>query len=271
VNSQKGQALPIALVILAAGILIIAPFLDYASSNVTGSQTYGQSITEQYSADAGVEYAIWSLQNGELDVPEFALNNNTVNVTVESEGEGSYKITSVASGDDGSSITIEAYVNNITIYFTDGAELSHGDVIGGNAYVEGNLELNADAQIRGNAYVDGDLTLNFNAEITGYVIATGDIVLNAEAVIGGDICVGGDLILNARAVIQGNVYAAGNVELHNRARIEGDVHAGGYIILDVPPGVTPVGGDYPLPYEGCPLPALGDVDILSWQITSQSS
>lgn len=268
-NNQKGQVLPVALLALAAGILVIAPLLSQASSSLTGSRIYGQAITEQYSANAGAEYAIWHLQNGELEVPEFTLNSKTVNVTIENEGGGIYQITSTATSDDGSSTTIKAYVNNITIYFPDGAELSHGEVIGGNAYVEGNLELNADAQIGGNTYVDGDLTLNSNAEITGYVIATGDVVLNDEAVIGGDVCVGGDLILNARAVIQGNAYVAGNVELHNRARIEGDVHVGGYIILDVPPGVTPIGGDYPLPYEGCPLPALGSIEILSWQITSQ--
>jgi hypothetical protein len=60
-NSERGQALPLALLVLAAGTLIIAPFLSHASSNLIGSRIYGQVITEQYSCDAGVEWALWRL------------------------------------------------------------------------------------------------------------------------------------------------------------------------------------------------------------------
>ena len=65
-NNEKGQALPIALLVLAVGSLIIAPTLGQASSTLTGSRVYGQKITERYSADAGVEHAIWNLTNGDL-------------------------------------------------------------------------------------------------------------------------------------------------------------------------------------------------------------
>ncbi len=64
-NSQKGQVLPLALVALAIGILTIAPFLSHAGSSIIGSRIYQQSISEQYSADAGVEHAIWHLQSGD--------------------------------------------------------------------------------------------------------------------------------------------------------------------------------------------------------------
>jgi len=60
-NSERGQALPLALLVLAAGTLIIAPFLSHASSNLIGSRIYGQVITEQYSCDAGVEWGLWRL------------------------------------------------------------------------------------------------------------------------------------------------------------------------------------------------------------------
>ena len=274
-NSQKGQALPIALVILAAGILIIAPFLGYASSNVTGSQTYGQSITEQYSADAGVEYAIWSLQNGELDVPEFALNNNTVNVTIEYEGEGSYKITSVASGDDGSSITIEATVL-ITLGFFDGDytifdgnfSLGKGDIHTGDIYVKGDIQLDQGAVINGSVYAEGDIQLDQGAVINGNVYAQGNVHLDQGATINGDICAEKDVQLDQEAVINGNVYAQGNVHLDQGATINGDVYAGGDVQLDQGATIT---GDYPLPYEGCPLFDPASIDILTWEITPQSS
>ena len=104
--SEKGQALPLVLVALAVGMLLIAPFLVHASSSLIGSQIYGQVITEQYSADAGVEYAIWSLQSGksevpedeELKLPEFTINNRIVNVTITDEGGPIYQITAIATG-----------------------------------------------------------------------------------------------------------------------------------------------------------------------------
>jgi hypothetical protein len=60
-NSQRGQALPLALLVLAAGVLIATPFLGHASSTMIGSRTYAEVITEQYSCDSGVEWALWRL------------------------------------------------------------------------------------------------------------------------------------------------------------------------------------------------------------------
>ena len=61
-NSEKGQALPLALLVLAVGTLVIGPFISHASSNLIGSRIYGQVITEQYSCDAGIEWALWRLK-----------------------------------------------------------------------------------------------------------------------------------------------------------------------------------------------------------------
>lgn len=61
-NSEKGQALPLALLALAVGMLVISPFMRHASISLISSQTYGQAMTEQYSADAGVEHAIWRVK-----------------------------------------------------------------------------------------------------------------------------------------------------------------------------------------------------------------
>ena len=60
-NSEKGQALPLALLVLAVGMLVIPPFVGHASSSLIGSRIYGQAISEQYSCDAGVEWALWRL------------------------------------------------------------------------------------------------------------------------------------------------------------------------------------------------------------------
>jgi len=65
-NSERGQALPLALLALAAGMLLIVPFANHIGGNLLASRIYGQVMNEQYSCDAGVEHAIWNLTNGGL-------------------------------------------------------------------------------------------------------------------------------------------------------------------------------------------------------------
>ena len=59
---EKGQALPLALLALAAGALMVTPFLGHTSTTLIGTRVYGQAIIEQYSADAGIEWALWRLE-----------------------------------------------------------------------------------------------------------------------------------------------------------------------------------------------------------------
>ncbi len=82
-NGERGQALPLAVIALALGMLVIAPFLGYASSHLIGSGTYRQGISEQYAADAGVEYAVWQLKyNGlaESFTTEEPTRNDAINI-----------------------------------------------------------------------------------------------------------------------------------------------------------------------------------------------
>ena len=280
-NREKGQALPLALVALAIGMLTIAPFLGHAGSSIIGSRIYEQAISEQYSADAGVEHAIWHLQSGESEVPEgeelelpqFTLNSQTVNVTLVNQGEQIYKITSTATSDDGSSTTIEAYVlitvglfdGGFTI-FEGGLTLNQGEEYTGNVYADGNVELHQEATITGNVYADGNVELDQEATINGNVYAEGDVHLDQGAVINGDVSAGGDVQLDQDAVINGNVYAGGDVQLDKDATIDGNVYAGGDVQLDQGATIT---GDYPLAYEGCPLFLFGSIDIQTWEIMRQ--
>ena len=65
-GGEKGQALPLAIMALAIGSLVVAPFLGQASASLIGSRIYGQGLAELYTCDAGVEHAIWSLAYGGL-------------------------------------------------------------------------------------------------------------------------------------------------------------------------------------------------------------
>ena len=65
-NSEKGQALVIVMALIAFGGLVITPFLGHAGTGLIGSRIYGEVISQQYSGDAGVEYAIWDLSYDDL-------------------------------------------------------------------------------------------------------------------------------------------------------------------------------------------------------------
>ena len=63
-SGEKGQALPIVLGLLAIGGLTIAMSLNYATTSLNGARILGENMNGVYAADAGVEDALWCLENG---------------------------------------------------------------------------------------------------------------------------------------------------------------------------------------------------------------
>ena len=110
-KSENGQALPLAMMALAFGTLIIAPFLGHAGTSISSSRVYSDSIMHQGACDAGIEHAIWSLTWGDLaatvpeagdeityQVPE-SVNNLTTTVTVTTTDTSGDKGAGGKSGD----------------------------------------------------------------------------------------------------------------------------------------------------------------------------
>lgn len=60
---ESGGSLPAALITLAVGSMLLTPFLSFVSTRSLGTRAAGETFHEQYAADAGVEYGIWSLLN----------------------------------------------------------------------------------------------------------------------------------------------------------------------------------------------------------------
>jgi hypothetical protein len=61
-GDSRGQVLPLALAALALGSLLVSPFLVDASVNLLASRHVDSAIKDQYSADSGVEWALWRLK-----------------------------------------------------------------------------------------------------------------------------------------------------------------------------------------------------------------
>jgi len=228
-NGEKGQSLPLALIALSIGALVVAPFLGLMSNTLNSSQTYEQAIEERYAADAGVEYAVWRLKNEVPVVPQFTLNNKTVEVTIADQGDGLYRVTSTATSGDGSSTTIEACLLVGVDWLSDGHIVED---MAGDVYVDGDALLDNNVQVDGSVYATGSVTLDNNAEVTGDVVADGNITLNNNGVIGGNVSAGGDLILGNNSEIGsleviGNVCASGDITLYNNAIVNGNVYTSG--------------------------------------------
>jgi hypothetical protein len=62
-GNEKGQAFILALILLAVGGLIIAPLLAFMGTGLMASQVYEKNMQALYTADAGVEDALWRIMN----------------------------------------------------------------------------------------------------------------------------------------------------------------------------------------------------------------
>ena len=126
IRNEKGQALPLVMIAIMIGAFVIPPFLGHIGTSLASSQTYENSINEEYAADAGVEHAIWNLTDGGITsnltlpgdtvsytLPEL-INGLTTNITIINKQDtipNGFGITSVAG-----SRTIEATVSvNVTV------------------------------------------------------------------------------------------------------------------------------------------------------------
>jgi hypothetical protein len=143
-NGQSGQALVLALILLALGSLIIVPILNLAGTSLNYHSVVQRNTLETYAADSGVEYALCELGNDpegyktEVLQDSFTVNDRAVDVTAEYMGDDTYKITSIATTDSNSSTIIESYIH-ISMYpaFFDNAITSKNDVTirpGGEVY-----------------------------------------------------------------------------------------------------------------------------------------
>jgi uncharacterized repeat protein (TIGR01451 family) len=62
-RDESGQTLVIALVLLALATLLVTGLLYYASTSQQSTKAARRQITDLYSADAGVEHALWRIDN----------------------------------------------------------------------------------------------------------------------------------------------------------------------------------------------------------------
>jgi len=131
-----------ALILLLIGGLISAPLLSYMGTGLLAGEVYEARTAELYAADAGVEDAIWKIQNQDGYLPCSPgspprnytitdINGKNVDIAITSVAlyqgignlTGTYLIESTTTG-NGSGTQIEAYIEGVNIYG------DYGDVLG---------------------------------------------------------------------------------------------------------------------------------------------
>ena len=91
-SSEKGQALPVVLALLAIGGLTIAVSLNYATTSLKGSRILEEDMKGVYTAGAGVEHVLWSLGNGISPSTQLPENINQMAVTMQTAETGNYTL-----------------------------------------------------------------------------------------------------------------------------------------------------------------------------------
>jgi Flp pilus assembly pilin Flp len=126
-RDEKGAALVLALILLLVGGLISAALLGHMGAGLLAGEVYGRRTVELYAADAGVEDAIWKIQNRVGQLPCSAghswsynitdadggvaeVNDKWVEVTIKYVDGQTYRVLSTATGDD-TGTAIEAYIS----------------------------------------------------------------------------------------------------------------------------------------------------------------
>jgi hypothetical protein len=143
VRDEKGRVMELVLILLTVGGLIMAPLLGLMSTGLLAGEVYEQKTAELYAADAGVEDAVWKIENQVDEVkylycgggnhswsyPQpgdapFEVNDKSVEVTITWVDNLTYRVESIATG-NGTGTQIEAYITGVSKYGDYSGLLDH--------------------------------------------------------------------------------------------------------------------------------------------------
>ena len=92
IGSERGQALPVVLALLALGGLTIVPTLNHATTSLDYNRNIQEGMYGVYAADAGVEKVLWCLSDNVSLPTQLTENINGMQVSMQTEVNGDYSI-----------------------------------------------------------------------------------------------------------------------------------------------------------------------------------
>ncbi|UCH43253.1 MAG: hypothetical protein JSW16_01565 [Dehalococcoidales bacterium] len=266
-RDEQGMAMVMALIALALGTLMITPTLNHMVAGIKSVDIKERRTGEFYAADAGIEYAVWTVKNDPLATYPYSdqivdVNGDNVSITIENVVDRTFKITSTAGG-----TTIESYTSVDYEYYDGDQDWGQNTYISVNAWISGSLDLGQWSVIEGSLYIEGDFDGSQADRIEGDVYATGNVDLSQSLTVWGTVYSGGDIKLTQNVIVQGDVYALGIIDISQGCRIEGSAYAGGTISTDYSSDIwgSAVEG-YAGPWPGLPSWVIEYPKITSYQI-----
>jgi len=219
-RSESGQALAIVLILLAVGSLLVIPVLNHVFSGLNYNQTIECRTLNDYSADAGLQYATCKIYNDPgtyTTTPlseNFTINDRTVSVNAQYLGGGLFSINSTSHSGGCGRTTIRSFVNLSVGAFAYA-------LAGMNSLVISNAIIDSSPTPGG-----GDIHSNANIEIIG-----ASSLVNGDASCVGAITKGRDRITGeieegSDSVKFPSVYA----ELYRTIAQEGGTHNGDLVL-----------------------------------------
>ena len=262
IRNERGAALVLAIILLLVGGLISAALLGHMGTGILAGEVYETRTSELYAADAGVEDAVWRIQNAtEVKPPtcitdptswNYAIsdvNDKSVDVTVDYQDDGSFKITSIAITADGgntaaivSSTTVEAYIEAMTFDLLGGALVSSGDIafhkdcdVTGDVYYVGEITgtdythtEGEEIQIPPSVFPTQEQNVAFaqqfaqNASSGGTTTYDGDMTISSDTTLGPKYITGNlDIDRDVTITLAGVVYVKGHIKCENTLTITG--------------------------------------------------
>ena len=174
-RGERGAAMMLVLILLLVSGLIVASLLSYMGTGLLAGEVYEERTAQLYAVDAGVEDAIWKIQNSDgylpcspgspprnytitdingqnvvITITSIALYQDTTNLT------GTYRVESTAV-DNGSGMQIETYIEGVNMYG------DYGDILGQVLTSQGEITLKPGTEVNPSEgehapieYYDGD-------------------------------------------------------------------------------------------------------------------
>ncbi len=245
-KNESGQALAIALVLMALGGLFVVPVLSLTSTNLNANRQIDNANMELYAADAGVENVMWRIMfeqgfklptdtAGKEGCAPFTLNGRNVvtNISMAAGQENVYKITSTATSTNGHSTKIQAYINagskysflfDYAVVSAGLATIKPGSVITGDVVYAGTIDNKG--TITGKQVKDTSMPTRWPTETelnTFYQVTTLPLFSGSSIDVKDYLSTGigpfrraGDLTVNNTGAagilkINGTIYVAGNL------------------------------------------------------------
>ncbi len=178
-KKQDGQILIFAMVFMFIMSTVVAALVSYAAIQIKSHRQAVSRVLGLGIAEAGVEMALWKLNNqagyaGEIGA---VYGDGTYDVVITDIAAATKLITVEAYVPDAANPRAKRIVQVTTTTNTDNVSFNYGAQVG-----EGGLELANNTTINGNVYSNGNITGGTDSAITGTAIAANGSLLVADQV-----------------------------------------------------------------------------------------